>query len=675
MHFYTYAFHACWFLPVSFVLGENCKVVCIFCKMEFKMESGIERKSDSESLKRKLSIKVNESNLTGLRELGKKLKTIQRDAFRKKFGNLLGLLEVEVQVPVLTALAQYYDPPLRCFTFSNFQLVPTIEEFEQILDLPLEGKVPYKHLEQNASVPVLARLMKIHPAELEGRIVSRKGAKGFPQKFLEAYLRQLADKKNWETFMDVLAMVIYGVLLFPNIEYFVDYAAVDVFVASKTRSENPVTAILADVFGTLNLCSERKKGKMLCCLPMLYVWLTSRVGERVSSVSCPVERALQHGLEVKGSQDWKQFFAALTEEKIRWHLPWQQRSHLIYYCGKYPNVPLIGSKCCINYNPVLAQRQFGYPIRGSPTPAALTPLLEYYENGLATDTLKQVRTAWGHVIRMEKDSRLWTLDREVPYRRWVIERVDKIKLPFKVITPLDEERMRDTEPEEVKLLKEEIQKQKAKVAKVAEDLQILCHDYVDLKKDYEERVKAHEELMRKQRAEKDYTFRIKQDLAAANAELTKRAQERNVVSSAERQWKNLYENIKKEKQEALEQLRELQIVVNGMEQQAKDMMETYEERVNYEHWQRIEVEEKLQTVMDQAEGFMAEREKVAEYWKSCFSQLASLANGAIDDVPRMLSNAESSLKFYNPPEDVTVFIEHCKQLVGVMKGFIARARG
>jgi len=105
--------------------------------------------------------------------------------------------------------------------------------------------------------------------------------------------------------MDVLAMVIYGILLFPNIEYFVDYAAEDVFVASKTRSEYPVTTILAKVFGTLDLCSERKKGKMLCCLPMLYVWLTSRVGERVSSVSCLVERALQHGLEFKRSQDWK----------------------------------------------------------------------------------------------------------------------------------------------------------------------------------------------------------------------------------------------------------------------------------------------------------------------------------------------------------------------------------
>ena len=104
-----------------------------------------------------------------------------------------------------------------------------------------------------------------------------------------------------------------------------------------------------------------------------------------------------------------------------------------------------------------------------------------------------------------------------------------------MITPLNEEQVQDIEPEEVKLLKEEIQKQKAKTAKMAEDLQSLRHDYVDLKKDYEERIKAHEKLIRKQRAERDYTFRIKQDLAAANAELTKRAQERDVVSSAERQ--------------------------------------------------------------------------------------------------------------------------------------------
>ena len=38
----------------------------------------------------------------------------------------------------------------------------------------------------------------------------------------------------------------------------------------------------------------------------------------------------------------------------------KKESH--YSCADFPNVPLIGTKGCINYNPVLAQRQFGYPI-------------------------------------------------------------------------------------------------------------------------------------------------------------------------------------------------------------------------------------------------------------------------------------------------------------------------
>jgi len=53
---------------------------------------------------------------------------------------------MEVQIPAITTLAQYYDSSLRCFTFRDFQLVPTIEEYEQILDMPLDGGVPYGHL-------------------------------------------------------------------------------------------------------------------------------------------------------------------------------------------------------------------------------------------------------------------------------------------------------------------------------------------------------------------------------------------------------------------------------------------------------------------------------------------------------------------------------------------------
>jgi len=74
----------------------------------------------SDALKKKLPIRVIDSNLNGLREIVQQMKTIQKNAFKKRYGNLLRLLNVEVQASAVTALAQYYDPSLRCFTFHDF---------------------------------------------------------------------------------------------------------------------------------------------------------------------------------------------------------------------------------------------------------------------------------------------------------------------------------------------------------------------------------------------------------------------------------------------------------------------------------------------------------------------------------------------------------------------------
>ena len=63
------------------------------------------RELNLESLKKNLRIKVVENNLNGLRKLGRKLKAIQSGILRSKYVNLLGLLEVEVQTPAITALA------------------------------------------------------------------------------------------------------------------------------------------------------------------------------------------------------------------------------------------------------------------------------------------------------------------------------------------------------------------------------------------------------------------------------------------------------------------------------------------------------------------------------------------------------------------------------------------
>ena len=268
------------------------------------MESEVGGQLDFVSLKKKLSIKVVEGNLSNLRELAGRMKTISRNTFKRKYGNLLGLLKVEVMVAALTALAQYYDPPLRCFTFRDFQLVPTIEVFEHILCLSMKGKVPYRYSDQHISTVTLARILKVHPAELEGKMITRGNSRGISQGYLEWHLRQLAEEGFGETFMDVLALTLYGAMLFPNMENIIDHTTINVFVAYKNHSESPVNAVLADMYGSLNLCHEFKKKKMLCCLHVLYVWFISRINKGISNVEGPVEEVLLNKSEIKGAKDW-----------------------------------------------------------------------------------------------------------------------------------------------------------------------------------------------------------------------------------------------------------------------------------------------------------------------------------------------------------------------------------
>jgi len=208
---------------------------------------------------------------------------------------------------------------------------------------------------------------------------------------------------------------------------------------------------------------------------------------------------------------------------------------------------------------------------------------------------------------------------------------------------------------------------------MADDLLGLQHSYADLNREYKEKTKAYEGLIQKQRAERNYTHRIKQDLSAANKELTMRVQERNTALLAESQWKNLYEDIKRDKQEVMKRLQDFQIQVNIMEHQVEETMVICEERVNKERMLLLELEERHQATMTRVRDYMVEQEKDVVHWQRNFSQLAALANGAIEDVPRMLREADA-MTFRDPPREVQIFLNHCKWLVEQMKILIARVR-
>ena len=54
-----------------------------------------------------------------------------------------------------------------------------------------------------------------------------------------------------------------------------------------------------------------------------------------------------------------------------------KREHRVCWsgCEGFSNFPLMGSRGCINYNPILAIRQLAYHMKGAPLKESITPFI------------------------------------------------------------------------------------------------------------------------------------------------------------------------------------------------------------------------------------------------------------------------------------------------------------
>ena len=90
---------------------------------------------------------------------------------------------------------------------------------------------------------------------------------------MEAKARILAGRGEWAPFMDILTLLIFGGVIFPNMDGLVDQAAIDVFLAFHDRKEILVVAILADLYDTFDRRCEKNSTRIVFCTLTLYVWL------------------------------------------------------------------------------------------------------------------------------------------------------------------------------------------------------------------------------------------------------------------------------------------------------------------------------------------------------------------------------------------------------------------
>ena len=149
---------------------------------------------------------------------------------------------------------------------------------------------------------------------------SRNGVAGIPRKCLEEKAETLASQGEWVSFINVLALLMFGTILFPNVDGLVDLVAINAFLAYHHRKESLVIAILADAYDTFDLTCEKSSAR-------------------------------------KDKANREELLAGMMGASISW-FPWRKEggAGVLCSCEGFPNAPLIGMRGCINYNPVLAIR-------------------------------------------------------------------------------------------------------------------------------------------------------------------------------------------------------------------------------------------------------------------------------------------------------------------------------
>jgi hypothetical protein len=130
---------------------------------------------------------------------------------------------------------------------------------------------------------------------------------------------------------------------------------------------------------------------------------------------------------------------SLTSYDIKWQAYRINVCNVIMSCGEFRNVPLIGTRGCINYNPVLSLRQLGFVMNERPQDVEIAESV-YFEKRSDPARLEQVGKAWENIGIKDGSVLGRKFAIAMPaYTEWVKERVGTLLLPYDRMEPLQEQ--------------------------------------------------------------------------------------------------------------------------------------------------------------------------------------------------------------------------------------------
>ncbi|KAL4295334.1 hypothetical protein GQ457_12G014280 [Hibiscus cannabinus] len=310
-------------------------------------------------------VSVRQNDLEELKQIWEDLSRADRQAFVDRYGDIAYLLYVQVNEPMLRALIKFWNPGYRCFTLNNIDLMPTVEEYSELLRVPniIEDRI-YTKPKRNTNMSAQLAAFTGRSEEWASGLISKKGESSCFSWFdianiTRTYLDPL--KKA-----DLIAIAIYGLVIFPRVLGYIDVTLFDVF--DQFRYDiNPAPAILAETFISLNAYRELEGGRFRGCAQLLYVWIRSHfwktpkpVLHGIRSINfSPLQEFLATEWEEVDPTKWVEAFWNLQEHDLVWRNPWLLTIEYLYRCYNYHWLMLLGLWGAIGCAHLLVSRQFG----------------------------------------------------------------------------------------------------------------------------------------------------------------------------------------------------------------------------------------------------------------------------------------------------------------------------
>ncbi|KAG8480306.1 hypothetical protein CXB51_024751 [Gossypium anomalum] len=212
-------------------------------------------------------ISVTQNNLQELKEIWNQWGNETKQLFYGNYGDLPYLLDIQVDEHFFRAFAQFWNPAYSCFTFGEVDLVPTVEEYTALLRCP-RFQIDRSYSRAASVSTFWKKLMTITGMSeqwITARIKEKGECKCISWDAMKGLILTHPDQTKR---VDVFALSLYGLMVFPRALGYVDEATTDLFHRLSKRVTS-VPAILAKTFRSLGTCRNAGASRFVGCAQLL----------------------------------------------------------------------------------------------------------------------------------------------------------------------------------------------------------------------------------------------------------------------------------------------------------------------------------------------------------------------------------------------------------------------